>query len=253
MTDHEIKNPPTPDAPRATVLGVVMARAGSKGLADKHTLPLLGRPVIDYTLEHVRSSALLTSTVVSSDSTGVLQLAARRGFDVLHRPPHLCTDIASVQAVMLHALDASEQSGVRFDAAVILYGNVAVRGEGVIDRAIQHWCDTRCDSVRTFCTVGKWHPAWMSHLRGDIVEPLRPGSIHRRQDLEPVYLHDGAAVVMSRDSLLRGQATPDDPHAMFGTDRRGVETQMGETIEIDHRRDLYWAEAVLREQQEQAP
>jgi len=39
---------------------------------------------------------------------------------------------------------------------------------------------------------------------------------------------------------------------MFGIDRRGVLTEMGETIEIDHRRDLYWAEAVLREQKELA-
>ncbi|MCH7702210.1 MAG: hypothetical protein IID37_11025 [Planctomycetes bacterium] len=31
------------------VLGVIMARAGSKGLPDKCVRPLLGRPVIDYT------------------------------------------------------------------------------------------------------------------------------------------------------------------------------------------------------------
>ncbi|HEY0008784.1 MAG TPA: hypothetical protein VGB55_08685, partial [Tepidisphaeraceae bacterium] len=137
-------------------------------------------------------------------------------------------------------------------AAVILYGNVAVRGEGVIDRAIEHWQKTGCDSVRTFCPVGKWHPAWMSRLADDVVEPVRPGSIHRRQDLEALYLHDGAVVVMSRESLLRGRAMPNDPHAMFGSDRRGIHTAAGETVEIDELRDLYWAEAVLRVAQERA-
>lgn len=237
---------------RPNVLGVVMARAGSKGLTDKHTQRLLGRPVIEYTLDHVATSRLLSRTVVSSDSQAVLGIASQRGFDVLERPAELCTDSASVQAVMLHAAAHAEQSGFVPDAAVILYGNVAVRGAGVIDRAIAHWTQTRCDSVRTFCPVGKWHPAWMSKLNGDVVEPLRAGSIHRRQDLEAVYLHDGAAVVMSIESLKRGLAHPDDPHAMFGIDRRGVLTEMGETIEIDHRRDLYWAEAVLREQKELA-
>jgi hypothetical protein len=86
----------------------------------------------------------------------------------------------------------------------------------------------------------------MARLKGDIVEPLRPGSIHRRQDLEPLYLHDGAVVAVSRASLLRGEASPEDPHALFGVDRRGIETDMGETVEIDHQRDLFWAEAVLR-------
>lgn len=234
----------------SNVLGVIMARAGSKGLADKHVLPLLGRPVIAYTFDHVKRSKRLTRTIVSSDSPGVLQLAQDAGFMTIARPPELCTDTASVQAVMLHALDAAERDGFCADAAVILYGNVAVRGDDVIDRAIAHWEQTRCDSVRTFCPVGKWHPGWMSKLNGDIVEPLRPGSIHRRQDLEPVYLHDGACVVMSRAALERGRAIPDDPHAMFGVDRRGILTEMGETVEIDHKRDLYWAEAVLRERME---
>ena len=229
------------------VLGVVMARAGSKGLADKHVQMLRGRRVIDYSLDHAEASKLLTKIVVSTDSPAVAAVARERGLQVIERPAELATDTASVQAVMLHALEQVEASGgVKFDAAVILYGNVAVRGEGVIDRAIAHWAQTQCDSVRTFCPVGKWHPGWMSRLEGDIVIPLRPGSIHRRQDLEPLLLHDGAVVVMSRASLLRGKEMPDDPHAMFGVDRRGITTKAEETVEIDSRRDLYIAEAVLR-------
>jgi CMP-N-acetylneuraminic acid synthetase len=87
----------------------------------------------------------------------------------------------------------------------------------------------------------------MSRLQGDRVIALQPGSIHRRQDLEPLFLHDGAVVAVSRASMLRGKETPQDPHAFFGVDRRGIETASGETVEIDHRRDLYWAEAVLRD------
>jgi CMP-N-acetylneuraminic acid synthetase len=83
------------------------------------------------------------------------------------------------------------------------------------------------------------------------VIPLQEGSIHRRQDLTPVFLHDGAVVAVSRASMLRGELMPHDPHAFFGVDRRGIETEMGETIEIDHLRDLYWAEAVLRHRREQ--
>jgi CMP-N-acetylneuraminic acid synthetase len=100
--------------------------------------------------------------------------------------------------------------------------------------------------VRTFCPVGKWHPAWMSRLEGDQVKALQEGSIHRRQDLEPLYLHDGAVVAVSRAAMLRGEQFPADPHAFFGTDRRGVPTALGETVEVDHERDLYLAEAVLR-------
>jgi CMP-N-acetylneuraminic acid synthetase len=155
---------------------------------------------------------------------------------------------------MLHAMQTVEgrkatcsSPSFKADALVVLYGNVPVRGDGVIDRATDCLAASGADSVRTFCPVGKWHPAWMSTLEGDRVVPLHPGSIHRRQDLAATYLHDGAVVAVSRASMLRGEAMLDDPHAFFGVDRRGIRTEMGETVEVDHVRDLYWAEAVLRE------
>jgi CMP-N-acetylneuraminic acid synthetase len=153
-----------------------------------------------------------------------------------------------VQDVLLHAIDSI---GFPVDAIVVLYGNVPVRGPGVIDRAVRLLLHSGCDSVRTFCAVGKWHPAWMARLDGDRVQPLQTGSIHRRQDLEKLYLHDGAVVAVSRASLVAARNHRDDPHAFFGSDRRGIETAMDETVEIDHRRDLFWAEAVLRLRQEQ--
>ncbi|HEX8340303.1 MAG TPA: hypothetical protein VF624_05285 [Tepidisphaeraceae bacterium] len=235
------------------VLGVILARGGSKGLVNKHLLPLCGRAVIEHTFEHTRAARLLSACVVTSDCAAIRGLAARAGFDTIDRPAQLATDTASVQDVMLHALQQVEgRTGHTFDGAVVLYGNVAVRGDGVIDRAIGHWQSTGCDSVRTFCDVGKWHPGWMSRLVDDQVEPLRPGSVHRRQDLEPLCLHDGAVVVLSRASLLRGLAEPGDPHAMFGDDRRGIRTQPQETVEIDSLRDLYWADATLRAGREKA-
>jgi CMP-N-acetylneuraminic acid synthetase len=235
------------------VLGVVLARSGSVGLSNKHVLPLLGRPVISYTLDHAAEAARLSRVVVSSDCPLVRRFGVVAGFEPVVRPTALATSEASVQDVMLHALDAAEAGGTfRADALVVLYGNVPVRPIGAIVRAVELLERTGCDSVRSFCPVGKWHPAWMSRLAGDRVDPLRPGSIHRRQDLEPLFLHDGAVVAVSRESMLQGRAQPSDPHAFFGNDRRGFEVEPGETVEIDCRRDLLLAEVVLRERQADA-
>ncbi len=233
------------------VLGVILARAGSQGLKNKHLLPLLGRPVINYTFEHARASRLLTQTVVSSDSPEVLKLAIDANLRTVMRPECLATSDASVQDVLLHAMETVESSGFfRADAIACLYGNVPVRGEGVIDRAVALLQSSGCDSVRSFCPVGKWHPAWMARLEGERVVALQAGSIHRRQDLEPLYLHDGAVVAVSRSSLLRGKEHPEDPHAFFGTDRRAIQTGEGETVEIDRLVDYYLAEAVLRQREQ---
>jgi CMP-N,N'-diacetyllegionaminic acid synthase len=239
------------------VLSVILARAGSRGLKDKHLLPLLGRPVIDYTFEFARPLKDLGPVVVSSDCPEVRSLGEAAGYYSIERPERLARDDASVQDVMLHAMDAVEEATpFRADALLVLYGNVPLRGRDVAARAVRLLDETGCDSVRSFCPVGKWHPAWMSRLAGDKVEALQPGSLHRRQDLEPVYLHDGAVVAVSRKSMLRGKRTPSDPHAFFGADRRGILTASGETVEVDERRDLFIAEAILRqatESQEHAP
>jgi CMP-N,N'-diacetyllegionaminic acid synthase len=93
----------------------------------------------------------------------------------------------------------------------------------------------------------------MSKLTDDgVVEPLHPGSVHRRQDLPSLFLHDGAVVAVSRGAMLRGKDNPLNPHAFFGLQRRGIRTEPGETVEIDVQRDLYWAEALLREREQPA-
>ena len=231
----------------SNTLAVILARAGSQGLAGKHLRPLLGRPLIAYTFDHASAAKLVTWAVVSTDCPAIRDLAASSGLDSIARPPDLATAEASVQDVMLHAMDSVERDGFHTDSLVVLYGNVPVRGDGIIDRAIRLLHKTGCDSVRSFCPVGKWHPAWMSMLEDDRVMALQPGSIHRRQDLTPLYLHDGAVVAVSRQSMLRGRESPHDPHAFFGVDRRAVRTEVGETVEVDHLRDLYWAEAMLRD------
>ena len=231
------------------VLGIILARAGSAGLLNKHLRLLDGRPVIEYTFDHAANSRRLSAVCVSTDCPQIKQLARSRGLWVIDRPADLATASASVQDAMLHALQEFEFAKRPFkaDALAVLYGNVPIRPAGSIDRAIEMLEKSGCDSVRSFCPVGKWHPAWMSRLDGEEVVPLQPNSIHRRQDLEALFLHDGAIVAVSRASMLRGKQSPGDPHAFFGMDRRGIRTEIGQTVEIDELRDLYLAEAILRE------
>ncbi|MGF1633480.1 MAG: cytidylyltransferase domain-containing protein [Phycisphaerae bacterium] len=229
-------------------LGIILARAGSRGLPDKHLLPLLGRPVIEYTFGAALAAERLDAVAVSSDCQRVLQMAEKRGIETIQRPAELATGEASVQETLLHALDAWCGRGKpRPEAIALLYGNVPLREDGLIDRAVHHLHETGCDSVRSFCPVGKWHPAWMSSLSGDAVQPMFAGSIDRRQDLTPLFLHDGGAVVVTTAALEASRDMPQDPHAFFGKDRRGIQTQRGEVVEVDELRDLLLAEAIFKE------
>ena len=54
------------------MLGIILARAGSKGLPDKCVRQLLARPVIDYTFDHALAARLLTHVVFTTDSQAAM-------------------------------------------------------------------------------------------------------------------------------------------------------------------------------------
>jgi CMP-N-acetylneuraminic acid synthetase len=130
--------------------------------------------------------------------------------------------------------------------AVLLYGNIPVRHDGAIDRAVAKLIETKADSVRTVAPVSKQHPDWIHRLDGDRMIQFRPNSIYRRQDLEPLYYHDGAVAAVTRDALFGALKTPDDHQAFLGEDRRALIQRCEDAVDIDEAIDLHVAVALLR-------
>src|SRR6185437_4279124 len=92
------------------VLAIILARAGSVGLRNKHLLPLCGRPVIAYTFDHAKTARRITRTVLTSDCADIRRLATSAGIEAIARPGALATSDASVQDVMLHAMQTVEST-----------------------------------------------------------------------------------------------------------------------------------------------
>ncbi len=229
------------------VLGVILARAGSKGLPGKCMRDLCGQPVIAYAFEHALASERLLGRVFSSDSGDAQALAVEFGVEVVDRPAELATDTATVDDAVRHAvLGWEEAHGGTVDAVAILYGNIPVRADGLIDRAIAHLEDSGADSVRSVAPVTKQHPDWIHRLEGDQMVQFRTNSIYRRQDLAPLFYHDGAVAVVTRDALFAALETPDDHQAFLGVDRRAIIQGPEDTVDIDGPIDLAVAEGIFR-------
>lgn len=232
-----------------TALGVILARAGSKGLPEKCVRELAGRAVIAYTFDHVAASRQLTGAVLTTDSEPAKALARQGGIEVIDRPPALADDTATVDAAARHAVELWEsRHDATVDIVVLLYGNIPVRADGLIDRAIEHLVRTQADSVRSVAVVSKQHPDWLHKLDGDKMRQFRPNSIYRRQDLEPLFYHDGAVAAVTRAALFGALKTPEDHQAFLGKDRRALIQRPEDAVDIDEPIDLVLAEAILRAQ-----
>ena len=235
-------------------LAVVLARAGSKGVPGKNVAPVGGRPCVAWTLDAALSSREVGRVVLSTDDARAAEVARGMGVGVVERPAELAGDLVRVDDAARHAVSDVERGGRLAAAApiVVLYGNVPIRPEGLIDRAVVLMRETGCDSVQSYAPVGKHHPWWTVVVgdRGD-VRAWDGGELfhgcYRRQDLPPAHVPDGGVMVVSRASLMEGTPGVSGPHGFLGRVRRGVVNPEGSVVDIDSRYDLLVADAMLRD------
>jgi N-acylneuraminate cytidylyltransferase len=240
---------------RAFTLGIVLGRAGSKGLPGKNMLPVGGKPCAQWSVEHLQRSSRVDAIAVSSDAPEMLALARTMGVDAVDRPEQLASDHATVDDAARDALLRWEaQRAERADRIVILYANVPVRPTSLTDTALDLLGSSGCDSVQSYAPVGKYHPWWTAVVEesSGAVRPwegeLLNHGVYRRQDLPPAHIPDGGVIALTREALLLDiPGVPAGPHAFFGSDRRGIISAEGSVIDIDTAADRARAEAALRE------
>ena len=233
---------------------MIAARGGSRGVPGKNTRILLGKPVIVYTMEAALGAKRLDRIAVTTDDEPVKAICRERYAEdiiLVDRPTEFAGDTARIDEAMRHCCAVlKDQYGYEPDAVALLYANVPVRAEGIIDKAIEKLEQTKADSVQTLAPVGKFHPYWLYQLEGDKAAKYIDNQVYQRQDLPKLYMIDGAVSVVKYETLLAA-AGRDDPHAFWGRDRRGLEQEAHETVDIDMPRDLFLAEAVLRSREKE--
>jgi sialic acid synthase SpsE/CMP-N-acetylneuraminic acid synthetase len=232
-------------------LCIILARAGSKGLSSKNTLPVAGRPMVEHTFDHALAAKSLDRIVVSTDDTLVAELARQRGLQVVDRPAELASDTATVDSAARHAVEQIERDGTTIGSVVILYGNIPLRPHDLIDNAVAKLHDTGAHSVQSVAPVGKMHPYWMKRVDGDRLLQYVDNDVYRRQELPPVFMLDGGIIAVSRRSLFT--VVKGKPHAFLGDDRRAIITGLNDVIDVDEAKDLALAELALTEPAESRP
>ena len=229
---------------QGAALGVILARAGSKGLANKNALKIAGKPMLAWTIEHALASKRINRVLVTTDGEALAQIASKYDVQVIRRPAELATDTATVDAAARHAVGQIVDT---HEYLCLLYGNVPVRPNNLSDQAIQMLAETNADSVQSVCPVGKNHPYWMKTVdpKTGKLGMYKDNDVYRRQDLPQVYMLDGGVIALKRSSLFT--LIDGEPHAFLGKDRRAVVTQPGEGVDVDTQEDFKSAQAILED------
>ena len=199
------------------IIGHVGARKGSKGVTGKNFRDMLGKPLIDWSLDQLLAHPDVDHVVVSTDDPQIYGHAVAKGcLDMGLRPARLATDTAAKWNVWQHALAKAEELTGMVDVFIDLDCTSPLRTEEDIDGALTRFLCERPDMVMS-CTEARKNP-YFNLLEPDedgylrVSKPIADRVVARQQ--APVVWEHGSIYVVdpsylkSATGLIQGRVLP---------------------------------------------
>ena len=224
------------------VIVVVPARGGSKSIPGKNIKPLLGKPLLAWSIDVARQVKEIDRIIVSTDDPGIAAVGEASGAEIYLRPAHLATDEALVIDALKDLLGRLELEGEKPEWVVLLEPTCPLRTDEDVRKCLELVSQGGYDSVATFKEADlNPHRAW--RLTDGVPEVFIPGAVPwlPRQKLPKAYQLNGAVYIF-RASLLAEEAKS----LLVG--RLGAVLMPRErSQDIDDHLDFMIVEALLRE------
>ena len=188
-----------------SVLSIVPARGGSKGLPGKNVRTLHGKPLIGWSIEHGLESRYVDAVVVSTDDEQIAEVARSHGAEVpFLRPAFLATDTATSVDVLLHTLDTLEKAGRSYDLVALLEPTSPLREATDIDLALEALLgQENAQSIVGVAKVESCHPAFLLRYKDAFLEPYsrQEFGAKRRQEIDDLFFLEGTVYISWTNAL----------------------------------------------------
>lgn len=220
-------------------VALIPARAGSKSIVNKNLIRLNGiETITEKAIKLAKDSRFFKKIILSSDIEYFLDSDNGIWDDVVRheRPDRLCTDIALMKDVVKDALESCK---IDDDSWVwLLQPTTPFRKLKDFHQIRKKIEEKNCHSVISLRDVEETHPSRMYTIHGDKAFPLKRGNFHNKQDLNPVFIRNGAFYVFkARDFLIKDSFFIEPCHGHIMPYQR--------SINIDGPMDLYVARNII--------
>ncbi len=229
---------------KVNILGVTLARGGSKGIKNKNLTHINGKPLIYFTIKEALKSKKITKYIVSTDSEKIKSVAKKYKAETpFTRPKKLSGDKSSSASALKHALIECEKIyKKKFDFVVELMATNPLKSLVDIDNVIKILLNNKADSVIAVNQLFDHHPARIKKIiNGKIYDfAVKEKLESRRQDLKPnAYIRSGSIYAMSRKYVMQEKR-------YFSGKSLAYILPLKRTINIDDQRDLIVAKNKLK-------
>lgn len=225
------------------ILTLVPARGGSKGLPKKNITLLMGKPLIQYTIEAARGSEYSNDIVVSTESKEISEIAQQLGAWVpFLRPKRLSGDSVKTVEVAQHVINQLRTQYQKvYSHILLLQPTSPLRISDDISNAIELMKREKADNVVSLTGLVGPHPYKLKWIIDGKVRPFLPGmdSGTPRQELPQVFFLNGAVYFSKMTQFLK-------TGSFFSGNTCAYIMPQERSINIDGPLDLLVAECILR-------
>lgn len=186
------------------VVAIIPARGGSKGLTKKNIRPVLGKPLIAYSIDHCKACPLIDRVVVTTDDPQIQSCAIEAGAESpFQRPDELSGDDVACNPVIQHALETLEKmDGRQIDIVVYLQPTEIFRQPWMFEECIGALLKE--PETETAFVAYATHKNFWKIENGQAVR-ITPFTELGRQKRPPIYREDtGVACATRRSVVLQG-------------------------------------------------
>ena len=233
-----------------SIVAIIFARGGSKGLPGKNIRILGGKPLIAWSIEHAKAIGRIDRIIVSTDSSEIAQVALEYGAEVpFMRPSDLAQDDSPEWLSWKHALNFLEsETGALPEIMVSIPTTAPLRLPEDIENCLDEYQKGETDVVFAV-TDSHRNPFFNMVVRhGDgtvsIVNKLL-SPITRRQDSPIVFDMTTVCFVLKPKFVLAH-------NSMFEGIVKAIDVPAERAIDIDTPLDFHIAESILRARSESA-
>lgn len=195
------------NAPSERILGLVPARAGSKGIPNKNARLLAGIPLLARAIRSGLDSGVINRVLLTTDSREFAELGMKAGAEVpFMRPPELARDDTPMLPVIQHAVRHLVAEGWSPEIVVLLQPTAPFRQPQDIMKAVRMLRDDpQADSVVSVEAVpDHYSPYFVMKVSDNRLLPFMTDGLKvtRRQDAPKAYSRNGQFYVMRTRTLL---------------------------------------------------
>jgi len=229
-----------------TILAIIPARGGSKGIPKKNLVPLLERPLIHYSIHAAKESTEITDILFSSEDEEIIKSARECGLQVIYRRPDiLAEDHTPTWETTLHGLDWFEKTkGELPEMLVLLQPTCPLRTSSDIDKAIHQFRKSKSHSLVSVHEMAELPYECLRVCNQTWSFLDNPNTkVTRRQDYKSTCYYINGAIYIVTPEFLRKQKefVKEGQSDLFVMDPK-------HGIDIDTMLELKFAEFILKEE-----